>query len=82
MLLLNYLARKGPEAGMVAGFTVSVPWNAMKSTASLEEPLNWLLFNARLTRGLLGNTLRSEEGLRGVWLYVQSEEVRLSDPQR
>ncbi|XP_053193159.1 phospholipase ABHD3-like [Scomber japonicus] len=52
MLLLNYLARKRTESGMVAGFTISVPWDAQKSSVSMEEPLNWLLFNKYLTSGL------------------------------
>lgn len=52
MLLLNYLARKGAESGMVAGLTISVPWDALKSSESMEEPLNWLLFNKYLTSGL------------------------------
>lgn len=52
MLLLNYLARKGAESGMVAGLTISVPWDALKSSESMEEPLNWLLFNKYLTNGL------------------------------
>lgn len=52
MLLLNYLARKGAESGLVAGLTISVPWDALKSSESMEEPLNWLLFNKYLTNGL------------------------------
>ncbi|XP_069371314.1 phospholipase ABHD3-like [Paralichthys olivaceus] len=49
MLLLNYLGRKRSESGLVAGFTVSVPWDAHKSSISMEQPLNWLLFNKYLT---------------------------------
>ncbi|KAM7395416.1 hypothetical protein PAMA_006937 [Pampus argenteus] len=52
MLLLNYLARKRTESGLVAGFTISVPWDAQKSSVSMEEPLNRLLFNKHLTSGL------------------------------
>ncbi|KAL2082190.1 hypothetical protein ACEWY4_022008 [Coilia grayii] len=52
MLLLNYLARKGKEAGLVAGVTMSVSWNTLESCASLEQPINWLLFNRHLTRNL------------------------------
>lgn len=52
MVLLNYLARKRRESGLVAGITISVPWNALKSSESMEEPLNWLLFNKYLTNGL------------------------------
>lgn len=60
MLLLNYLGRKGKESGMVAGLTISVPWDAQKSTDSMEEPLNWLLFNKYLTNGLCRGVIRSE----------------------
>lgn len=61
MILLNYLGHKGAESGMVAGFTISVPWDALKSSVSMEEPLNWLLFNTYLTRGLQDAVIRSEE---------------------
>lgn len=59
MLLLNYLARRRTEAGMVAGITISAPFDALKSSDSMEEPLNWLLFNKYLTRGLCGAVTRS-----------------------
>lgn len=59
MLLLNYLGRKRTESGMVAGFTISVPWDAQKSSDSMEEPLNWLLFNKYLTSGLCRAVTRS-----------------------
>uniref|UniRef100_A0A3Q2VFM7 Phospholipase ABHD3-like n=1 Tax=Haplochromis burtoni TaxID=8153 RepID=A0A3Q2VFM7_HAPBU len=52
MVLLNYLARKHTESGLVAGITISVPWDARKSSDSMEEPLNWLLFNRHITRCL------------------------------
>lgn len=61
MLLLNYLARKGTESGMVAGLTISVPWDALKSSNSMEEPLNWLLFNKYLTNGLCRAVIRSDK---------------------
>lgn len=60
MLLLNYLGRKGKESGMVAGLTISVPWDAQKSSESMEEPLNWLLFNKYLTQGVCRCVIRSE----------------------
>ncbi|XP_010771630.1 phospholipase ABHD3-like isoform X2 [Gymnodraco acuticeps] len=66
MLLLNYLARKRTESGMVAGFTISVPWNALKSAASMEEPLNWLLFNKYLTNGLCQAVTRHRKVLEKV----------------
>ncbi|XP_028460426.1 phospholipase ABHD3, partial [Perca flavescens] len=66
MLLLNYLARKRTESGMVAGFTISVPWNALESAASMEEPLNWLLFNKYLTSGLCHAVTRHRKVLEEV----------------
>ncbi|KAM8846567.1 protein ABHD1-like [Synchiropus picturatus] len=52
MLLLNYLARKRSDSGMVAGFTISVPWDTHKSAESMEEPLNCFIFNKYLTNNL------------------------------
>ncbi|XP_063079011.1 phospholipase ABHD3-like isoform X2 [Engraulis encrasicolus] len=52
MLLLNYLARMGKEAGLVGGMVMSVSWNTLESSQSLEQPINWLLFNRHLTRNL------------------------------
>ncbi|CAG09160.1 unnamed protein product, partial [Tetraodon nigroviridis] len=66
MLLLNYLGRKGKESGMVAGLTISVPWDAQKSTDSMEEPLNWLLFNKYLTNGLCRGVIRHRKVLEKV----------------
>ncbi|XP_051265672.1 phospholipase ABHD3-like isoform X1 [Dicentrarchus labrax] len=66
MLLLNYLARKRTESGLVAGFTISVPWDALKSAASVEEPLNWLLFNKYLTNGLCRAVIRNRKVLEKV----------------
>lgn len=59
MILLNYLAKKRLDSGLVAGFTVSVPWDAQKSCDSMEEPLNFLLFNRHLASGLCGAVNRS-----------------------
>ncbi|XP_036941590.1 phospholipase ABHD3-like isoform X1 [Acanthopagrus latus] len=66
MLLLNYLGRKRAESGMVAGLTISVPWDAQKSSDSMEEPLNWLLFNSYLTRGLRRAVARHRKVLEKV----------------
>lgn len=52
MLLLNYLARMGNEAGLVAGLTMSASFDTLQSCASLEEPINRLLFNRHLTGNL------------------------------
>nr|XP_020503068.1 phospholipase ABHD3-like isoform X2 [Labrus bergylta] len=66
MLLLNYLSRKRTESGMVAGLTISVPWDAQKSSDSMEEPLNWLLFNKYLTNGLCRAVTRHKKILEKV----------------
>lgn len=60
MLLLNYLARKRRESGMVAGLTISVPFDAQQSSVSMEEPLNWLLFNKILAMGLCRTVRKSD----------------------
>lgn len=70
MLLLNYLARKRTESGLVAGITISVPWDTMKSAASMEEPLNWLLFNKFLTRGLCSAVTRSDKLQLNLFLII------------
>ncbi|XP_061667697.1 phospholipase ABHD3-like isoform X2 [Syngnathoides biaculeatus] len=66
MLLLNYLGRKGAESGLVAGWTVSAPWDALKSADSMEEALNRLLFNRHLTRGLCDAVRRHRRVLEKV----------------
>nr|XP_033791825.1 protein ABHD1 [Geotrypetes seraphini] len=52
MMLLNYTAQKRKDSGLIAGLTFSVIWNTFESSSSLEEPLNFRLFNQRLTSGL------------------------------
>uniref|UniRef100_A0A8C5MRX1 Phospholipase ABHD3 n=1 Tax=Leptobrachium leishanense TaxID=445787 RepID=A0A8C5MRX1_9ANUR len=52
MTLLNYLAAAGTASPLCAALAISSPWNVFVSTESLEKPLNYLLFNRTLTRGL------------------------------
>ena len=52
IILFNYLAKAGKETPLKAAMTVSVAWNTMKSTESLETPVNLILFNRFLAREL------------------------------
>ncbi|NP_001080501.1 abhydrolase domain containing 3 [Xenopus laevis] len=52
MMLLNYLAAQGSSVPLWAALCFSTPWNVFESTRSLEEPLNYLLFNYSLNKSL------------------------------
>ncbi|CAL8318056.1 unnamed protein product [Boreogadus saida] len=63
MLVLNYLADKGPRSGLVAALTLSVCWNTQKSAESVERPINWLLFNRHLAANLCNAISRNRKVL-------------------
>ncbi|KAM3931474.1 protein ABHD1 isoform 2-T2 [Leptodactylus fuscus] len=52
MLLINYLAVTGHRSQLCAALVYSTPWNVFVSTESLEQPLNYRLFNHLLTTTL------------------------------
>ncbi|XP_056409605.1 phospholipase ABHD3-like isoform X2 [Hyla sarda] len=52
MMLLNYMATTGHRSRLCAALVFSAPWNVFVSTASLEQPLNYLLFNHSLATTL------------------------------
>ncbi|XP_072264689.1 protein ABHD1 [Pyxicephalus adspersus] len=52
MVLLNYLASRSSDSHLQAALVFSTPWDVFVSTASLEKPLNYLLFNRNLVSGL------------------------------
>ncbi|KAJ0026871.1 hypothetical protein NQD34_017871 [Periophthalmus magnuspinnatus] len=66
IILLNYLTNKQADSGLEAGFTISVPWDVQKSCDSMEEPLNMLLFNRHLARGLCETVNRHRDVLQKV----------------
>ncbi|XP_029893186.1 protein ABHD1 isoform X1 [Aquila chrysaetos chrysaetos] len=52
MQVLNYLGRRGWAAGLAAAMALCPSWDPDASAASLEQPLNDLLFNRHLTASL------------------------------
>uniref|UniRef100_A0A4W3J5T8 Phospholipase ABHD3 n=1 Tax=Callorhinchus milii TaxID=7868 RepID=A0A4W3J5T8_CALMI len=63
MLLLNYLGKIGRETPLKAAVVFSVGWDVFECTASLEKPLNWILFNYYLTTCLRASISRHKQVL-------------------
>lgn len=53
MVFSNYIAKVGkPKADIRGAFIVSAPWDTFISTQSLEQPVNWFLYNRHLVQNL------------------------------
>ncbi|NXW64657.1 ABHD1 protein, partial [Eurystomus gularis] len=61
MQVLNYLGQRGQAAGLVAAMALCPSWDPSASAASLEQPLNALLFNQYLTASLCQLVRRHRE---------------------
>ncbi|XP_075057095.1 protein ABHD1 [Mixophyes fleayi] len=82
MMLLNYLAATGCRSRLHAALVLSTPWNVFVSSASLEQSLNYRLFNRTLIT-TIRNTVRKYRDVIGKVLDVdyvlQSRSIREFD---
>ena len=53
MIMTGYLAKFGENASFQAAMAVSAAWDTFESSKTLEQPINYLLFNKYLARNLV-----------------------------
>ncbi|CAI9739203.1 Hypothetical predicted protein [Octopus vulgaris] len=53
MIMTGYLAKCGENAVFQAAMAVSAAWDSFESSKTLEQPINYLLFNKYLARNLV-----------------------------
>ncbi|XP_064652803.1 phospholipase ABHD3-like isoform X6 [Lineus longissimus] len=61
MILYNYCARIGGDCPFVGAMIVSVAWNPIKSSLTLEKPLDCFLFNRMLAKSLVEKIQKNME---------------------
>ncbi|XP_055490167.1 phospholipase ABHD3 isoform X1 [Leucoraja erinacea] len=82
MLLLNYLGKIGQQTPLKAAVVFSIGWDVFACTASLEKPLNWILFNYYLTNCLQASISRQRqmfETLFNIDYVMQAKSIREFD---
>ncbi|XP_022101459.1 phospholipase ABHD3-like isoform X2 [Acanthaster planci] len=82
IILFNYLAKVGEDTPLVAAMTISVAWNTMLSTESLEKPVNFILFNRFLAKELtnvLARNVQMFEGHVDIDHAMQSQTIKEFD---
>ncbi|KAH9515072.1 Phospholipase abhd3 [Bulinus truncatus] len=77
-ILFNYLARLGDDSRLVAALICSPAYDFRESTKTLEQPLNYWIFNQRLARNLC-NLLRKNLHLFERHLDIDTAHVLRSE---
>ena len=67
IILFNYLADElnasDKSCPLVAAMCISMPWNLLKTSDALENPLDYYLFNNRIAQGLCRVVQRNSDVL-------------------